>query len=287
MEAPAGVTPEVVALQQQVAQLQHALQHLMEQQQASTVPVVKLKIPKPPETNGRQPSPVNWCHKMETYLTAEGANLNNSSTVAIAAAYLKDSALNWYRQHEQAVAAGKAQPYSSWEEFKKAFIARFTPVDPEVDARERLDRLTQTRSVFAYAQEFNTYMLELPHMDENDRIHRFIRGLKPEVRIHVKLQQPTTLHDAVELAIKADSMVWERGRSFGNTRSFNTSSSRGTAPSRSNGPAPMELGAVEQQKPKTQPLKCFYCHKVGHKRLECKKRLADMQRDSAATARTN
>lgn len=280
-----GVAPEVMALQQQVAQLQHALQQLMQQQQVNPAPVTKLKIPKPPETNGRQPTPVNWCHKMETYLTAEGANLNSPSTVAIAAAYFKDSALNWYRQHEQAVTAGKAQPYSSWDEFKKAFIARFTPVDPEVDARERLDRLTQTRSVFAYAQEFNTYMLELPHMDENDRIHRFIRGLKPEVRIHVKLQQPTTLHDAVELAIKADSMVWERGRSFGNARPFNTSNSRGAPHSRINGPAPMELGAVEQQKPKT-PLKCFYCHKLGHKRLECKKRLADMQRDNI-TARTH
>lgn len=285
MEGAVGATPEVMALQQQVAQLQHALQQLMQQQSGATPRT--LKIPKPPETNGRQPSPVNWCHKMETYLAAEGANLNNSSTVVVAAAYLKDAALNWYRQHEQNVAAGKAHPYASWDEFKKAFITRFTPVDPEVDARERLDRLAQTRSVFAYAQEFNTYMLELPHMDENDRIHRFIRGLKPEVRIHVKLQQPTTLHDAVELAIKADSMVWERGRN-GNNRFSNPTSGNHGAVTRT-GPAPMELGVVEHQKPKMQhtPLKCFYCGKPGHKRRDCKKLQADKQRDGNTSARSN
>lgn len=278
------MSPEMLALQQQVAQLQHALQQML-QQQTSAVPTSKLKLPKPPETNGRQPTPVNWCHKMETYLAAEGANLSSSSIVTVAAAYLKDSALNWYRQHEQAVAVGKAQPYASWDEFKKAFIARFTPVDPEVDARERLDRLTQTRSVFAYAQEFNTYMLELPHMDENDRIHRFIRGLKPEVRIHVKLQQPTTLHDAVELAIKADSMVWERGRN-GNSRFVNMSSNNRGAVARGE-PAPMELGAMEPQKPRNQPLKCFYCGKPGHKRRDCKKLQAYKQRDGDTSARSN
>lgn len=281
-----GVSAEVLALQQQVAQLQHALQTVMQQQQNTvSVPASRLKIPKPPETNGRQPSPVNWCHKMETYLAAEGANLHDSSIVTVAAAYLKDSALNWYRQHEQNVATGKAQPYASWDEFKKAFISRFTPVDPEVDARERLDRLNQPRSVSAYAQEFNTYMLELPHMDENDRIHRFIRGLKPEVRIHVKLQQPTTLHDAVELAIKADSMVWERGRISNNRFTNGGSTNRGAA-TRS-GPAPMELGAVEQQRPKNLPLKCFYCGKPGHKRRDCKKLQADRQLGGNTSARSN
>ena len=46
-------------------------------------------------------------------------------------------------------------------------------------------------------------------MHEKDRVHRFLEGLRPEVRIHVELKNPTTLSDAVEWAIQADSLVWQ------------------------------------------------------------------------------
>jgi len=195
------------ALQQQLMQLQHAFQQLLQQQQtaaqgAAAQRLSGMKLPKPPETNGKQPAPVNWCHRMETYLTAQAADMHSSSTIAYAAAFLKDAALSWYRQHEQDVANGKQQVFGSWDEFKKAFIARFTPVDPEITARQQLDKLSQSSSAYKYAQEFSSCMLELPNMDEADRVHRFVKGLKPEVRIHVTLQSPSTLHDAIELAIR-------------------------------------------------------------------------------------
>lgn len=279
-------------MQQQLAALQLAHQQLVQQlaaANANTGPK-KLKLPKPPTTNGRQPTPVNWCHKMETYLKAEGIDLNDPSTVVAAAAYLQDAALSWYRQHEQSVAAGTAAPYTTWRQFKDAFIKRFTPIDPEMTARERLDRLTQTRSVMTYAQEFNACMLELPRMDESDRIHCFIKGLKPAIKVHVKLQRPSTLHDAVELAIQADATIWERGRS----RSQLSSSTSRVPSSQQHVPAaepiPMELGAAQQHqgsKPPRRILKCFHCGKPGHMRRDCRKYKAEIVSGSSTARPTN
>jgi hypothetical protein len=71
----------------------------------------RLKLPKPPETNGTTPSAINWCYKMETYLTAQSADLNLPSTVTCAASFPKDSALTRWLRYQQEVAAGKRQPF--------------------------------------------------------------------------------------------------------------------------------------------------------------------------------
>ena len=40
-------------------------------------------------------------------------------------------------------------------------------------------------------------------------LHRFMFGLKPEIRLHVALKQPASLADAIELAIQVDSLLWQ------------------------------------------------------------------------------
>lgn len=299
VEAPQGPTTPaslsssqaaqiIFTLQQQVADLHNAcqlsnqqlqetrgvLQQMSQERQGAARPGVhRLKLPKPPETNGRQPEPVNWCYKMEAYLLAEGANVNSNEAITIAAAFLTDGALNWYRQYEQEVQRGLAQSFGSWAQFKAAFITRFTHVDPESRARDKLEKLYQGRSVFAYAREFNSCMLELPRMEEHDRIYRFIKGLRPDLRIHVRMQNPDTLAKTIQLAIQADEMVRDahpfgmRGmtRSFGYSKPF---VGRQMASS-SGGPTPMELGAVDAKvgRPRHEPagqgppgrslIKCF------------------------------
>lgn len=208
---------------------------------------------------------------------------NTPAAVTYAAAFLKDAALKWHRQHVIDVQAGRKADYRGWTEFKDAFIKRFTPVDPEVTARERLDRCVQKASAYQYASDFDALTLELPHMDEADKLHRFIQGLKSSLRLHVKLQRPKTLLEAQDLAIRAENSIWtDRGDRGGR-------GGRGPAapmhPAARNGPTPMEMDNMEDaddrgrfnalrdggNNNKTGDAACWFCGKSGHFKRECRK----------------
>lgn len=189
-----AVVLELHAAQQHIAAMQSNVAAATSQIQP------RIKPPKPPVFSGhnREPSPQNWVHQMETYLRANNVDLTNPTAVTYAAGFLADSALTWYRMHSADVARGVTQEYNNWDEFRTALITRFTPISPERTARQKLATLKQRQSVRAYAQEFNLCMIELPEMNEKDRIFRFLEGLKPEVRIHVELKNPRTLAEAIE-----------------------------------------------------------------------------------------
>ena len=292
-----GVPLNLEQAQQLLGQMAARITTLEQQLQATqagaanTAP--RLKLPKPPETNGTSPSVINWCYKMETYLQAQNVDLNLPGTVTYAASFLKDSALNWWLRCQQEVAAGKRQAFANWADFKKEFIDMFTPVKPDYDARNKLDRLVQTRSVSEYASHYNTLMLELPNMDEADRVHFFIRGLKPEIRMHVTLRKPVTLHEAVELAIQADGLLWSmhKGRKPPSPTQQHFPVQKQSVTS---GPTPMKLGSMEQEdggraelyftEDRRKGLRCFYCNRPGHQIADCRQRMFDERKNRQAQA---
>jgi hypothetical protein len=232
----------------------------------------RVKIPKPPLFSGHMRAghtPQNWCHQMGNYLASCHVEPHDPEAVRIAAGYLTDSALTWWRNYEQEVQRGQAQPITTWEDFKARLITRFTPITPEYAARARLTTLRQTSSVKDYAERYNLCMIELPHMDERDRIYRFITGLKPEIRVHVELSKPTTLEAAVEAAIQVDTLLWQskkNGRYHG-PNAGPSANGHGNA-------APMELGAAEtsratQAGDRRGDVECYHCHKKGHFKRAC------------------
>jgi hypothetical protein len=238
--------------------------------------------------------------------TACDVDLNAAVAVTYAAGFLRDSALTWYRNHLSAVQRGVALPYTNWEVFKVALITHFTPISLERTARQKLDTLQQgSKPARTYAEQFNLCMRELPDMNEKDRVHRFLAGLRPEVRIHVELKSPVSLSDAVELAIKADSLMWQtRKQRFVPMSSNFQPFSHQQQPAPRDSPTPMELGAVadarridssnsarrqEKSKQSKSAVRCYYCRRLGHYQRNCPKRAADlaMMSDAASPQQSN
>lgn len=279
---------QMQALQAEHANVLQQLQHAQVQLEAANLiagpqpaPAVGhapvIKMPKPPVFSGRnrEPSPQNWTYQMENYLLANGVALDTPQAVTYAAGFLADAALTWHRMYLADVARGVVQEYSSWAVFRDALITRFTPISPERTAREKLATLRQGKSVRAYAQEFNLCMIELPEMNERDRVYRFMAGLKPEVRIHVELKNPATLAEATQLAIQTDSILWQvkKGPNLVERGTFRQATHQNT------GPAPMELGTMENHRERpNSSIRCFYCKRMGHMKKDCPKRKARLSR---------
>ena len=290
--APPTSPPEALAQQlaayAAAAQLNRArcedilqlMQQQQQQQAPAPAPVPNLsastcKMLKPSRFKGDASSVSDWLHQMEMYLVLGNEPLNLRRSCVVAAGYLVGPALTWWRL------CGDNIP--DWQHFKAELLRRFCAFDVEEEARYRLDRLRQRSSVLRYAEEFNKCMVELPTMDEKDRTHRFVEGLKPDVRKWIRLQKPSTLAAAISLAAHADHTVWA-GR-------FSTPGVVDAGQQ----PAPMELDAVHHQGPTktgyTRPARpdqsavvCWRCGQRGHRRYECRNAPAAGKKSDARRA---
>eukprot|EP00891_Asterochloris_glomerata_P000055 jgi/Astpho2/55/Aster-08484 len=55
-----------------------------------------------------------------------------------------------------------------------------------------MKNLRQRTSVTDYANQFSGLHLEVPHMHPADAIFQFVKGLKPQIRLHVEQKRPST-----------------------------------------------------------------------------------------------
>jgi len=104
----------------------------------------------------------------------------------------------------------EAQPEDThWEHFTDGLKEQFQPINSTKSARAQLDQLKQKTSVLFYNTEFRKLMLQLPNMHEEDRVHAYIKGLKPSVTSQVAMQQPDTLLKAQQLADTSNTIQFQ------------------------------------------------------------------------------
>ena len=148
---------------------------------ASRTPDLSKVLNKPPTYNGSPSSDLRlWLTIVAAYLTA--SQLRYPMAVATAVSYLVGDAAKFWHSHAPKLSQQGKDIYD-WQVFKKALYERFGYKNAEHAARDRLHDLEQRNMSFAqYVNAFDDCYAHIPHYDEADKVHRFLRGLRPGLR---------------------------------------------------------------------------------------------------------
>jgi Retrotransposon gag protein len=201
---PLTVEQRLAVMDQAYHLLQRQLTELRQQQQQAPEPHIKMN--KPPMFHGRPGESVeDWIFALEQYFSV--VPIRPGRQILFAASYLQGSAATWWRQRFELNTPSSA---ITWDVFTAGLRAQFRPINAAKLARDRLATIRQVTSVADYVARFQNIMLDLPNMDEEDRIDRFLRGLKSHVQESVALQQPTSILKAYALANTVDSIRYQQ-----------------------------------------------------------------------------
>ena len=230
----------------------------------------------------------NWLFSINQYLKACGQDLSDQVKVDFAAAQLRGPANIWWRTVQERAARDPAQGISTWATFSEKLHGQFKPINTRRVARDKLARLTQTKSVAEFAHQLRILSLDIPGITEEEQLDRFIRGCRPAISMELEFKEPATLEEAIRLAERMDEVRYRTSRfhhdhyvpwpasrqeeptpmELGSMSQF---APRGNQPSRSTGfhhPPRTRLTAEERQKLWDEN-RCFKCRRTGHVALAC------------------
>lgn len=293
---------QLLELQQRLAALEGGMNAWQQRYAHLAYPASSsgLKAPKPDVFKGTKSEAATvrlWVLSLDTYFAT--VNLSDTDQLKFSLTLLRESALLWWNS-----LAIKPATFTA---FKDALVDYYQPVSAQLAARDELAHLQQTGSVKAYTDAFKRCLTNIPDMSDNEKVDRYHRGLKRDIRVQVALSRVQTLDAAIEVAERTDEIL------YGSRRSTALSSLNRSGPSvfRSHGPKPMELGAMPAQRqarpqqqrrtyaqavtdgerrfPRLTPEErqrlrdsggCFYCRGSGHFTSECplKRRLRAQRR---------
>ena len=241
---------------------------------------LKAKPPAPFDGNTRQ-DPTEWCYAMDIYFNACGET-SDSARVTFAHTCMAKDALTWLR----AVNESAAFHISTWDEFKKELIHQFQRINPHTSARDTLATMRQraSESVRVYATAMRRVFIRLPTITEDEKIDRFIRGLRDQ-RIRQECCVRDMEHTFEAVAAFADRL---EGSLFHARPKFNTNFDSHSNRHQAHDSQAMELGVVGYSARMTPSDRerlmaegrCYYCKEKGHRALNCPKKKDSRQGNS-------
>lgn len=246
-----------------VALLREQIAYLHEQLNQRSSPAA-VRPPKPDTFGGRREENVEtWLFQVKQYLDL--CKIEDEKTqVQMAAAFLKDTAAVWWRNRLTSSLADLGG-LNTWSVFQTTLAGQFKPVNASKQARDRMARLRQTHSVQAYIHAFRSIALEIPSMTEEEKLDKFLRGLRDEIRVPVELRGPTSMEEAATFAERVDAIIHK-----------NTTYRPRYSPADNSGPIPMEIDAIKRSKITDQERDqlrrtggCFFCREIGHMARDC------------------
>ena len=117
----------------------------------------------------------NFLWDMEQFFNA--ALVADKEKVSIISMHLLGDAKLWWRTKLDGDAKS-GRPQITTENLKQELKKQFLPTNATWLARESLRRLKQTGTVREYVKEFNSLMLDIKNMSEEDKLFNFVSGLR-------------------------------------------------------------------------------------------------------------
>lgn len=211
--APSDVDSDMVdesaqreaALRDQVATLQQLLGHLQQQKQQPQQQQQQSRFAKKePRANDLREYEGDDGSKLDAWIDELGAvvglfHLTDQETVEFGSSRLRGAARLWWKGLGT---AGQSAIIDA-DALAAGLRSRFQPVTAAKVARSQLDRLQQgSRHVNDYISDFQRLQSQLPNMDEEDAIHAFERGLRPDLAAKLCEQAVETITSAIALAAR-------------------------------------------------------------------------------------
>lgn len=146
-----------------------------------------------PAFQGKNPN--GWIAKVEHYFSVYG--LNETEKIATALLALEGRALTWWQwvKHRRTLL--------SWGELKNLMLRRFRPHSGG-SLCEQWMTVYQESSVAEYCEQFIFLMSPLTNIPEDVLLTSFIKGLKPLIRVELRLWDPESVDMAMEWALKIE-----------------------------------------------------------------------------------
>lgn len=141
-----------------------------------------------------------WIDRMETYLDAFG--IYGAQRIRIAAMQLKGRGFTIWRFRESTMDCSGKEAMSSWREFKSYLMEKCLPNYTQ-QARSELTSLKHTRSLKKYNCRFWELSMRIPMLSEEDKVKKYISGLKKKVHADIMYSKPLSLDNAMKLAFLA------------------------------------------------------------------------------------
>lgn len=278
-----------------IQELENQIAHLTQASQAPSQPRTVGK--KPPEYDGKEKELcATFLSHLALYFNTNPQSFpTDASKVQFAATYLRGRAFRWFEPHLYTPGDRMLHDYQY---FRQQMLENLGDPDRKRSLTRKIQRLSQTSSAASYSTEFFQIASMLDWNDESLKA-QFYSGLKADVKDALALlpQDPESLHDLSNMAIRLDNRIYERRGDQGKGRQNNHS----RAPARNNvhmsapqsHPTPMEIDGTskkltdeEKQRRKVNNL-CLYCGDSGHRRDSCSKRKNNMRNLSASDFPSN
>ncbi|DBA00051.1 TPA: hypothetical protein N0F65_003717, partial [Lagenidium giganteum] len=226
----------------------------------------------------RQDDVRQWLFHVETMCKIHAHDIcdDNAILPAIAGLAVLEPASGWFLNWANTVPPEELV----WGRFKIDVLAHFAASNYQATVRLKLLNLRQEGDIEGYNGRFAELIFRVEDMGELDRVSHYCIGLKHQTQSYVKLQNPITLSDALNLALKYEGAHFTKEcraprmeeRSDRRNRLHDRPPQGHRQPDR---PFPKRPD-LSRYKPKptevrrdTRKLKCFFCNRMGHLKRDC------------------